>query len=64
MSKQRKRILNPETLMVEFEKPSSPVVLKILAVTAGGALLFGLYLLLYLGVFHFTLPRPPCFKGS
>ena len=57
MSKQRKRILNPETLMVEFEKPSSPVVLKILAVTAGGALLFGLYLLLYLGVFHFTLPK-------
>jgi len=43
--------------MVELEKPSTPLVFKILAVAAAGALLFGLYLLLYLGVFHLTLPK-------
>lgn len=62
MPRQLKRILNPETLMVELEKPTTPVVLKLLMVAAGGAVLFGLYLLLFLGVFHMSLPKTAVLK--
>ena len=57
MSKQDKTIFNPETLMVETDTSSRHSVLKGLGVAAAGVALFGLYMLLYFGVFHMHLPR-------
>jgi len=57
VSKQDKTIFNPETLMVEADTSSRHSVLMGLGIAATGLALFGIYMLIYFGVFHFHLPK-------
>ena len=62
MSKIEKYILNPETLMVELREEKKHRFLKVLGVVLSGAVLFCLYLWIYVYVLGQDLPKTALLK--
>ena len=62
MSKIEKYILNPETLVVELKKENKHRFLKVLGLVLSGAVLFALYLWIYVFVLGQDLPKTALLK--